>query len=186
MILIGGVPGSGKSYIGKELAALMKCPFIDKDTVSRFFSEKMLEILGTNQHDRESEIYLNNVRNLEYQTMMKVAFENIHIVENVICSAPFIKEFGSQDWVQNIEFDLEIEEAELVLVWIHADTLTAKHRIISRGAERDNWKLSNWEQYTTDVSHDIPQNKNFHVIDNNEVPNVPLNDQIDQLILKLS
>lgn len=179
------MPGSGKSHIGKELAFQINCPFVDKDTVSRFFSEKMLEILGSSQHDRESNIYLENVRNLEYQTMMKIAFENIQISDNVICSAPFVKEFYSDKWLEDIEFDLEIEDAELELVWIHADSITAKHRIIARGAERDNWKLSNWEKYILDSPHEMPSTSRFHVIDNNEPPSKPLQDQINQFINKI-
>ena len=41
LVLIGGMPGSGKTYIGKELAKQAGL-FVDKDTISRFFTEKIL------------------------------------------------------------------------------------------------------------------------------------------------
>ena len=89
LILIGGMPGSGKTHIGKELARRIGL-FVDKDTMSRFFTEEMLQLLGSHVDDRESETYLAHVRSVEYETMIKHALENIEIGHSVICSAPFI------------------------------------------------------------------------------------------------
>jgi len=47
LVLIGGMPGSGKTYIGKELAKQAGL-FVDKDNISRFFTEKILVDLGSN------------------------------------------------------------------------------------------------------------------------------------------
>ena len=107
LILIGGIPGSGKTYIGKELARRIGL-FVDKDTMSRFFTERMLQLLGSHLDDRESEIYLANVRNLEYETMMKHALENLELGRSVICSAPFIREFGDSQWLDVISLEAEL------------------------------------------------------------------------------
>ena len=41
LILVGGFPGSGKTYVGQLLASEIGS-FIDKDTISGFFAERLL------------------------------------------------------------------------------------------------------------------------------------------------
>lgn len=183
MIVIGGVPGSGKSYIGKEIAKSIGFVFIDKDTVSRYFTETLLVQLGLNKHDRESEQYLSLVRNLEYKTMMKIAIENLELGQGVICSAPFIKELLEQEWLEDLKFELDIIDAALDIVWIHVDSDTAKERIISRAAERDTWKLANWDQYLLNIPLDMPSGiENMIKFDNSASPEIPIHVQVESLI----
>ena len=185
LILIGGVAGSGKTYIGKELSKSTAI-FIDKDTISRFFTESLLIALGSNKDDRESEIYSSKVRDLEYGTMMKHAFENIALGHNVICSAPFIAQYQDNDWISDLEFEVEILDAELVKIWIQADENTARERIIARGADRDNGKLSDWDSYVGSIDHNPPTNlSNLIVIDNTPSSSVTLSDQILSLTNRL-
>ncbi len=186
MIVIGGVPGSGKSYIGKEIAKSIGFVFIDKDTVSRYFTETLLVQLGLNKHDRESEEYINLVRDIEYKTMMKIAIENLELGQGVICSAPFIKELLEQEWLEDLKFELDIIDATLNTVWIHVDSDTAKERIISRAAERDTWKLANWDQYLLNIPLDTPGGvENMIEFDNSASPEIPIHVQVESLIRSL-
>jgi len=179
LILIGGVPGSGKTYIGKELSKSTATFFIDKDIISRFFTESLLIALGSNKDDRESEVYSSKVRGLEYDTMMEHAFENIALGHNVICSAPFISQYQDDNWISDVEFEVEMLDAELVKIWIQVDESTARERIIARGADRDNGKLSNWDNYVGSVNHSPPTNlSNLIVIDNTPSSSATLSDQI--------
>lgn len=185
LILVGGTPGSGKTYIGKEIAKKTGI-FIDKDTVSRYFTETLLEKLGSHKNDRESTIYLENVRDLEYSTMMKLAIENLELGLNVICSAPFIKEYTSEDWLTDLELEAEIVDAELISVWVHADEMTARERLIGRAADRDNHKLSNWDEYIEQVKHVAPSGiDGLIIIDNTNSAQTTLKDQIDKLLKKI-
>lgn len=181
LVLIGGMPGSGKTYIGKELAKKTGL-FVDKDTISRFFTEKMLLELGSNIDDRESDIYLSNVRDLEYETMMKHAFENLELGHNVLCSAPFIKEFGDEKWLDDMSFEADLLDSEILKIWVHVDLPTARERIISRGASRDNWKLSNWDQYVSGLPVAAPDVEGVIVIDNTQSPKIPLFEKIGSLV----
>lgn len=160
--------------------------FIDKDTISRFFTEKILTLLGSDANDRESNIYLSNVRNLEYQTMIKHALENLKVGKNVICSAPFISEFNDQDWLDDINLEAELIDSEVVKIWIHVDLPTARERIIARGATRDNWKLANWEDYIEQLPTNMPDkdhaSSDIIVIDNSQTPNTPLFERIDAVV----
>lgn len=184
LILIGGMPGSGKTYIGKELARGIDL-FVDKDTISRYFTERMLQLLGSHVDDRESEIYLENVRNLEYETMMKHALENLELGRSVICSAPFIREFGDSQWLDDISLEAELFDAEVIKIWIHVDPPTARERIIARGASRDSWKLANWDTYISTMLQTVPSNINAIVIDNSRIPAKPLFEQIEAVMVQI-
>lgn len=179
------MPGSGKTYIGKELAKQAGL-FVDKDTISRFFTEKILVDLGSNVDDRESDIYLSNIRDLEYETMMKHAFENLELGHNVLCSAPFIKEFGDKQWLDDMSLEAELLDSEILKIWIHVDLPTARERIIARGASRDNWKLSNWEQYVSGLPEYVPEGDGVIVIDNTQSPEIPLFEKIDSVVKLMS
>jgi predicted kinase len=178
LILFGGVPGSGKTTIGKELAKSTAI-FIDKDTISNSFTESLLIALGSHKDDRESEIYSSKVRGLEYDTMMEQAFENLALGHNVICSAPFIVQYQDNDWVNDLELQVELLGAELVKIWIQVDENTARERIIARGADRDNGKLSDWDRYAGSIVHSPPTNiSNLIVIDNTRTSPATLSDQV--------
>jgi DNA-binding transcriptional regulator YhcF (GntR family) len=77
LILIGGYAGSGKSELGRTLARLTSWAMVDKDTTTRPVVEKTLEVMGTSPNDRESDIYLNEVRPREYEAMMATIAENL-------------------------------------------------------------------------------------------------------------
>ena len=183
-ILVGGVAGSGKTFIGRELAKRINYSiFIDKDTVSRFFTEELLVNLGSYRDDRESEIYLNKVRNLEYQTVMKHSIENIELGKTVFCSAPFLKEMFDTEWIEDLKFELDFFEAKLYKIWIYTDEDSARKRLIDRGAGRDNWKLSHWSEYTSIVNHDMPENSDDLLIIENSLTSVmDINEQIDSVV----
>lgn len=185
LILIGGMPGSGKTHIGKELARHVGL-FIDKDTMSRFFTEKLLQLLGSNIDDRETEIYMSNVRGIEYDTMIKHALENLELGHSVICSAPFIGEFGDQKWLEDVSLEAELLDADVFKIWIHVDPATARERIIARGASRDSWKLANWDTYINTVPKSAPTNIDVFVIDNSCKPDTPLFEQIGALVVKIT
>ena len=183
LILIGGFPGSGKTHIGRILAKNVQAVFLDKDTISRFFTEALLGYLGCEPSDRESDLYIEKVRNHEYSTMMKLAMENLEVGNSVICSAPFILEFQSDKWVKDCSFDSSRMNAKLVAIWVHVDEITANERLIHRGAIRDNWKLGNWSAYTEQRPHVIPDFAfDCYLIDNSSDQKEPLNKQVEDFI----
>lgn len=184
LILIGGIPGSGKTYIGKEIARSIGV-FVDKDTITRFFTERLLELLGAPADDRESDTYLKKVRDIEYQTMMKHALENIELGRSVICSAPFIREFADGRWLDEITLEAELLDARVITVWIHVDPATARERIAARGATRDTWKLANWDQFLKTLPQTTPPTPTSLILDNSGTPSTPIMKQVEALVARL-
>lgn len=62
LILVAGYAGSGKSEAGKLLAAATGWAMLDKDTISRPMTERLLTALGGDPDDRHSSSYLEQVR----------------------------------------------------------------------------------------------------------------------------
>lgn len=151
LILVGGIPGSGKSYIGKQLARRIGL-YVDKDTVANRFTEKTPPLLGSIKDDRQSAIHLDNVRDIEYEAMMAQAFENLALGVSVVCSAPFFSEFANPKWIADVTRSAKEKGAELYTLWVRADLETARKRLIARGESRDEWKLANWHFYTQGLS----------------------------------
>ena len=155
LILVGGHAGSGKTVIGEVLARNLGV-LIDKDTVSRYFTERLLQELGCDKDDRESPTYISEVRDLEYRTMMHHAEENLSLGNSVVCAAPFVSEFMSPSWVNECEVMASLCGARLERIWVHSDDSSALHRLTARGASRDKWKLSNWTEYLARTPHETP------------------------------
>jgi predicted kinase len=184
LVLVGGFSGSGKTHLGKILSKDVGF-FVDKDTLSKLFTEKILTILGESKNDRESETYLSNVRGIEYEVMMNHAFDNLLLKKSVVCSAPFIKEFNDPDWMRNLRNRVISLDTKLITIWVHSDTETTYKRIMSRKFSRDKWKLENWDTYTNNLPDISKLDKNIIVLDNSEEPEISILDQLNILVNKI-
>ncbi|MEY2333205.1 AAA family ATPase [Acidithiobacillus ferrianus] len=186
LIIIGGLPGSGKTHLGAMLSEQVGL-FLDKDTVSRFFSEFLLEILGKSPNDRESPEYLEKVRPLEYKTLIKIAKDNLAASHSVVCSAPFIKEFCDSDWVEKMQVDAELSDSTCYFLWMNSDEETLHERIRNRNAGRDLWKLANWNTWYASVPKDPPTVTipDLVVFDNRMTAGVSLQQQIATFLAHL-
>jgi len=183
IILIGGPPGSGKTHFGKELSREISSVYLDKDTVSRHFTERMLEILGSHRDDRESDIYRSEVRDLEYDVMLKSALENLGLGHDVVCTAPFLKEFGDEFWIEEMRVEAELADAQCLFIWIHTDERTTRQRLIYRGANRDNEKLSNWDSYVKGLGEMPPRGcDDLIAVDNTSSSSASLLEQVQGIV----
>jgi predicted kinase len=184
LIIVAGVAGSGKSYIGKEIAKrLDNCLYLDKDTQTRFLVDKFLKYLGHDETDRESQEYLQTIRPLEYKCLLKQGLENLELGKDCILSAPFIKEISEEDYFQNLSDELEFEDGMLKLIWIYTDEESARKRIIDRNAKRDENKINNWNDYVKNVNHNKPDlDMDIFIIDNRLESEEDILSQLDKAI----
>jgi predicted kinase len=158
LVFIGGQAGTGKTHVAHALIAQLNgyC-LVDKDTCSRLFTERLLEILphadlpdahtAKDAASRESAAYLRYVRDVEYASMLEVAFENLHAGLNVLAVAPFARELGDEAWISSLEDRLATLDAQLAIIWIYCKPALARMRIERRAAARDHYKLEHWDEY---------------------------------------
>ncbi len=184
LILIGGYAGSGKSELGRTLARLTSWAMVDKDTTTRPVVETALEVMGTSPNDRESDIYLNQVRPREYEAVMATITENLTSGSNVIATAPFIRELKDEAWIQRLQSLCDATGARLMVIWVYCDAESMHTYLRGRGAARDATKLANWSQYLANIDLDYRPAIDHFVVDNS-LSGSPLLDQAKELVAKL-
>lgn len=147
LLITAGYAGSGKTTLAKKLARDLDFLLIDKDTVTRPFTDLILTKNGTGPHDRESEFYMSEIRDLEYRICYDICKENLRLNHSVILSAPSIKEVQDYNTFSDV-FEASFFETlgiKLKVIWMKHDIDLEKHRVIARGAVRDRNKIENWE-----------------------------------------
>ncbi|RAY15938.1 ATP-binding protein [Actinomadura craniellae] len=185
MLVVAGLAGSGKTETGKLLSGLTGWALLDKDTLTRPLVESLLLRLAGDPHDRHSPVYAEGVRPLEYSCLMKAGWENLACGTSVILSAPFIREVNDAAWIRRTRRRCQRFGVELRVVWVASDADTMRMRLVSRGAERDMWKLANWDDYLSDVDPEMLPSCPHFVIDNRIDAQFPLADQVASLVRSL-
>lgn len=156
LIIITGCAGSGKTTIGKELARDLGYTYIDKDTVTRDFTDFVLERSGSSKGDRESNLYREELLPIEYKTTFKLCREILDNGCNVIVTIPFISQIRDYSKWEEIRAEAKIKSHEVRFVWIEHNLETEHENIKKRGAERDNYKLAHWENYSAGIEGIAP------------------------------
>lgn len=148
IILLGGMPASGKTTLGRMIAKELKIPFFDKDLLCDDYTNWVTE-RETWPNDRHSDLYRNHLRDLEYQIMLKQAYEHSKDGINSICISPFTSEFQNDKKIEEIKNQALKSNSNVKVISI-ALILTAdetKKRMIARGRKEDNDKLKYWNNY---------------------------------------
>ena len=101
LIIITGCAGSGKTTIGKKLAQQLEYAYVDKDTVTRDYTDFILKKLGSFEGDRESELYKNFILPIEYRVTLNLCREILENGSNVVLTIPFISQI--KDYLKWIE-----------------------------------------------------------------------------------
>lgn len=184
LFLVGGPPGAGKTFVGRRLAA--RCGLLlDKDTLSQRMIGRIMELHLAPPDDRDSQAYASHPRALAYRTMMDVAHENLQIGRNVVCVAPFQREFASRSAFDEFTATVGDLRCETTVVWVRADAQTIRHRIEKRAAARDAWKLEHFDEYMKSVQTEPPSLPNVHVFENSHTEAVATGQRLEALYLAL-
>lgn len=169
-VLIGGVAGVGKTtlcnQIDREIVVLRK------DELTSTATSSLLCALGQPESDRESSVYLEKVRPIEYHLLTQAALCCVQ-AGDVVVEAPWLLEMSSKKWVTEFRQEVEQRGGSLLCVWLVCETQTNHERLQARGAARDNGKLDNWQQYLKDSGRwisEIPQYADFVLDTTNQTP----------------
>jgi predicted kinase len=148
VIFLIGSAGSGKSTIGKRLASEYNFCYLDKDVVCNTFTGKLLESKGYSPHERDgNDFYRHVVMELEYETLLNIADDNLQLGRSVVLDAPFLTYFSKRDYVQELKSKYKWETVTPLVLQVQVEFDVLKERMQARGMERDRWKLANWEAF---------------------------------------
>lgn len=140
-VLVSGVPASGKTTFGKELAQSLGYALLDLDTVTN----PLFEYVGGEFRvdvptaDAPTRASINDVR---YQCLFDTAAEIMSVGVNVVLVAPFTSErtFPAA-WSRAAEH-LGVDEDRLTLAWVDTPVEEVVERMTQRGADRDLEKIA--------------------------------------------
>ncbi|MFB6713316.1 MULTISPECIES: AAA family ATPase [unclassified Streptomyces] len=185
LALVAGYAGSGKSEAGKLLAAATGWAMLDKDTISRPMTERLMQALGGDPDDRHSSTYLEHARPLEYACLMKAVWENLECGTSVVAVAPFLAEASDAQWTSRVARRCGRTGARFETLWVDSDLESMRDRLISRNASRDTWKLTHWPAYTSGIDVGLRPVTSHHVIDNRIGASRPLAEQVEIIAHRL-
>jgi predicted kinase len=150
-LFILGHAGTGKSFLTRHFVQRQQeqgrawC-VLDKDVVSESWSGPFLEALGAEPNDRDSPLFKDQVRDLEYASTLRIARDQLELGLNVAFPGPWSREQASGSLFSTQQLCLP-SETQLRHVWLELPIQIRKDRIVERGDPRDAWKLANWEHY---------------------------------------
>lgn len=183
--LVGGFAGSGKSEFARFLASVTGWAVLDKDTITRPLVEQLLLSIGGDINDRHTELYRTKVRPFEYRCLLNAVEENLACGISTVVAAPFLREFDDTSWLQRAENRLRRYGATMSVVWVKCDVQSMYDYVAHRGAARDAWKLSNWEEYLTTIDADFEPRFPHYMVDNRLNAAVALADQAREVALRM-
>jgi DNA-binding transcriptional regulator YhcF (GntR family) len=184
LLLVGGYAGSGKTELGRMIARLTGWAMLDKDTTTRPVAEAALEKLGIPPSDREGDFYVNVVRPAEYEALLNAVTENLQCGVSVVATAPFVKELKDRAWLDRLDAQCRALPADLTVIWVTCDGESMRSYLKHRGAARDSWKLSHWDEYLAGIDLDF-QPVHEHVRIDNSLGSRPLHDQARDLVARI-
>ncbi len=155
LILVTSPPACGKTYISKKLAEnLRHVVYLDKDTLIPL-SKVIFEVAGE-PYNRSSDFFYKYIRDVEYVTVLELAYEALKYDDIVLINAPFTQEVRDPEYINALKKKLITLNTKLTVIWVQTDVEVCRQRMIDRNSDRDTWKLQNWDEYIKGVNFNIP------------------------------
>lgn len=152
LIFFCGHAGSGKTTLARRTIQnfLAECKasycLLDKDTLYGKYSAAVMQLLTGNPDDRDSPLYLQHLREPEYQSLLDVAREQLALGIHVFVVGPLSREILAHQLIDRAWLGVAANVV-IRIVWVHVDEAVAKQRIMVRGDVRDAYKLAHWDEY---------------------------------------
>ncbi len=152
LLFFTGHAGTGKTTLARRAVPMLHARtgesfcMLDKDTVYGAYSANVMGLLTGNPDDRDSPVYLANLRDAEYNGLLDIARENLSLNVNTVLVGPFSREVRSHRVFDAQALDMPAA-TRITVVWIDLDEQIAKERIIARAHPNDRYKLEHWDEY---------------------------------------
>lgn len=148
VIVVCGVPASGKTTFARDLARHLRWPLLDLDTLTNPLfeyagGEFLVDVPSAGPTARAS---VNDVR---YRCLFDTAAENLGLGVNVIMVAPFTSERTFPvAWARLVD-RLGVPNRRVHLAWLDTPTTEVVERMQQRGAARDAEKVNDARRFLT-------------------------------------
>ncbi len=144
LIVLAGLSGSGKSYIGKKLKEYFNCPYLNSDKI-----RKDIAHINSSTHIYEKfgkGLYSPKMTERTYSFLLNKAKKLLEKEKYVIIDATF----------SNIDMQKKLINSEMdyIFFWFYAPDEVIKERLEKRKKEKNNISDATWEIY-------LKQKENF-------------------------
>ena len=145
LVLVTGIPGAGKSSLGRQIAAAFKIPYIDYDTVCQSF---LTDIWQRQESPGTYAQFCLDWREASYGTFWNPLLENLSLGNHAVASAPLSKERANPTFFHEFR---QRTTTRFSVLNIHLDVgkENLRQRLIERGEQRDLEKIENWDDFHT-------------------------------------
>lgn len=146
VLLVCGPPASGKSTLGRALAAHFEAVLLDLDVLTGPLTATVSALLGVDDLDAEP---LARTRAPRYDSLLAVAVDNVRLGRSAVLVAPFGAE--RRDPAAWTRFTNPLVEVggRVQLVWLRLPGPVLLDRMRMRAADRDRAKLADARAYLT-------------------------------------
>lgn len=148
ILLVGGHAGVGKTTLSRHIAKHAHAALIDKDSATRALVDVLMGELTGDPGDRYSAEYLYRVRTPEYDCMLAVALDIAENGVHAVVVAPLLQEITNDGWMRAFTRKCDERGFTVKALWVdRPESGEHRRRLTNRGAERDMWKLENWDEF---------------------------------------
>jgi predicted kinase len=164
LIFLIGAAASGKSTIGKIVAAEYNFCYLDKDIICNHFTGLLLESKGYSPNERDGcPFYGDVIMSIEYKTLLNIANDNLKLGKSVLLDAPFIGFFSNPHYIDELRKSYDWQDVTILVLQVSIDFDVLKKRMMARANERDKWKFDHWEAYVKSIQEKQCQWKNVEI-----------------------
>jgi predicted kinase len=139
-VLVSGPPASGKSTLGRALAAELGGALLDQDVVTGALTEVVGDLVGT--RDLDDPRLTGVSRAARYEALFATAVDNLRLGISVVLVAPFTAERSDPAVWAAARDRLRAAGGEPVLAWLYLPAGELVRRMRFRAAVRDQGKLN--------------------------------------------
>jgi predicted kinase len=177
-ILVTGAPATGKSTLAAALAQRLAGALIDQDVATGALVEVISSLLDV--HDLDDPRLAALTRTARYETIIRLAEDNLRSGVAVVLVAPFTTERRQLGGWQDLERRLSTAGGVPTLVWLHLQPHEILARMRARAALRDADKLRDESGLLARLDLDPPAAPHLRVD-----AAAPIGDQVELVVTQL-